>query len=646
MVNDWQFIHDRAQEANDLGYANFIAKFPLSFYLKRLRNIEFINQDLVLDIGCGFGQWSYGLAHSNERVVALEKNKSRLNIAKSFFATEKILNVEFVESDAVSLPFSDATFDLLFCYGVYMFLPQQPALQEFHRVLKPGGKLYICTNGPGWWLELGLKNIFKNFSLAKTAFKSFISKPLTTIPGSLSCSDIPKILTPDLWENFQVDLEGCLGNQGCNRNPDLLAYPGKYKKYDAVIEFVATKKSNKLIKTTKNTLFNQAKQLLNNCIDKTLLQTAYNYYSGLEEYHYPQPALDLVNNNNYLQTHKALLFSDVFSVQEILVDIFHKITQGYEGAKEKFLACLGFTQKHFYHPFAGQPMEVKNHMVFDPIASLLLGQGRCGVAARFLIDLLMLNGYDARLITAACHTSAEVLIEDKWVLADASLYPPGIYPCNDKGELLSLSEAIQNPELLDLVPSYINYHHSYIEKFLSRYPETYEAIGHYLQQPILPSVAFFGAEYFIERGRKIRCYKKSQVPRLWTKHNNFGWSDLHEEESLQIPVIQSMQRPQQVLNLRIHEKKLVWEQKELNNTEIYYKIMVSNESRGWSYNAIPVNCRFLTQGMEFKTKNKNFPIKELLQYGTYVTVYAELANRPNVFYLPSEEYKIKGDNNV
>ncbi len=69
-------------------------------------------------------------------------------------------------------------------------------------------------------------------------------------------------------------------------------------------------------------------------------------------------------------------------------------------------------------------MQRTNLSVLDPLAGLMLGFGRCGTAARFLVDLFECNDLPARLLLGACHTSAEVLINDRWVLADASLYPP------------------------------------------------------------------------------------------------------------------------------------------------------------------------------------------------------------------------------
>jgi ubiquinone/menaquinone biosynthesis C-methylase UbiE len=54
-------------------------------------------------------------------------------------------NVEFVESEAEHLPFSDASFDVVISNGVIDRIPDKDAVfAELFRVLSPGGRIQIA----------------------------------------------------------------------------------------------------------------------------------------------------------------------------------------------------------------------------------------------------------------------------------------------------------------------------------------------------------------------------------------------------------------------------------------------------------------------------------------------------------------------
>jgi SAM-dependent methyltransferase len=63
--------------------------------------------------------------------------------------------------DSAALPFPDETFDALVCIDAYEHFPDPSrAVREFHRVLKPGGEVFLSTpnyaNIAGfvkWWME-------------------------------------------------------------------------------------------------------------------------------------------------------------------------------------------------------------------------------------------------------------------------------------------------------------------------------------------------------------------------------------------------------------------------------------------------------------------------------------------------------------
>ena len=62
---------------------------------------------------------------------------------------------KFEQVDAQSIPFGDATFDIVTANHMLYHIPNlNQALSEIRRVLKPGGRFYAATNGRSHLLEL------------------------------------------------------------------------------------------------------------------------------------------------------------------------------------------------------------------------------------------------------------------------------------------------------------------------------------------------------------------------------------------------------------------------------------------------------------------------------------------------------------
>jgi ubiquinone/menaquinone biosynthesis C-methylase UbiE len=54
-------------------------------------------------------------------------------------------NVQFVEGEVETLPFEDASFDVVVSNGVIDLVPDKEAVfSELHRVLRPGGRIQVA----------------------------------------------------------------------------------------------------------------------------------------------------------------------------------------------------------------------------------------------------------------------------------------------------------------------------------------------------------------------------------------------------------------------------------------------------------------------------------------------------------------------
>jgi len=104
--------------------------------------------EAVLDIGCGAGFDSLVAARMvgpAGRVVGVDVTAGMIEKARANLALLGLKNVSFQVAEAESLPFPDNDFDVVISNGVFnLTLDKAKALQEAHRVLKPGGRLLLA----------------------------------------------------------------------------------------------------------------------------------------------------------------------------------------------------------------------------------------------------------------------------------------------------------------------------------------------------------------------------------------------------------------------------------------------------------------------------------------------------------------------
>ena len=102
----------------------------------------------VLDIGCGDAGVVIYLAEHGARAAGIEANEKSLARAR-VRAEEHGVDVDLRGARAEGLPFPDASFDLVILDNVLEHV-DDPArtLEEIHRVLAPGGILYLVTPKP------------------------------------------------------------------------------------------------------------------------------------------------------------------------------------------------------------------------------------------------------------------------------------------------------------------------------------------------------------------------------------------------------------------------------------------------------------------------------------------------------------------
>jgi len=106
----------------------------------------------ALDVGTGTGVVACTLAKFGFTARGIDHSPDMLGHASERARTMGVSHsVQFDLADGEKLPYPDASFDAVTIQGVIHHLPDaMPMLRESHRVLKPGGELYIsepCREG-------------------------------------------------------------------------------------------------------------------------------------------------------------------------------------------------------------------------------------------------------------------------------------------------------------------------------------------------------------------------------------------------------------------------------------------------------------------------------------------------------------------
>ena len=140
----------------------------------------------ILEVAPGPGYLSIELAKRGQyAITGLDISHSFVEIARANAHTAAV-TVQFCHGNASAMPFADGTFDLIVCRAAFKNFSQPlAAIDEMHRVLKPGGRAviidlrkeasmqdingYIQKAGYGWF-DAWLMRIIFRFVLIPRAY--------------------------------------------------------------------------------------------------------------------------------------------------------------------------------------------------------------------------------------------------------------------------------------------------------------------------------------------------------------------------------------------------------------------------------------------------------------------------------------------
>lgn len=112
------------------------------------RVIEYLRvkkDEEIADLGSGNGYFTIPLARMiNKTITAVDIEPRMLTMLKENAEREKVTNIQCIQSDLESLPFSDEAFDkVLIAFAIHEVTNPEKVLMEIRRILKPDGILLL-----------------------------------------------------------------------------------------------------------------------------------------------------------------------------------------------------------------------------------------------------------------------------------------------------------------------------------------------------------------------------------------------------------------------------------------------------------------------------------------------------------------------
>jgi ubiquinone/menaquinone biosynthesis C-methylase UbiE len=105
--------------------------------------------DTVLDVAAGRGAVMFPAARRvgpNGRVIGIDLSAAMVTETAADIRNANLPQIELRQMDAEHLDFPDAAFDVVLCgFALWFFPHPERALQEFRRVLRPGGRILLTT---------------------------------------------------------------------------------------------------------------------------------------------------------------------------------------------------------------------------------------------------------------------------------------------------------------------------------------------------------------------------------------------------------------------------------------------------------------------------------------------------------------------
>lgn len=131
-------------------------RYELEPFIPGYAQFEQTTGQRVLEIGVGVGTDHVQFARAGAHLYGVDLTDRGIDLVSQRLALEGLTS-ELQVADAEALPFPDASFDVVYSWGVLHHTPDTPrAIAEAIRVLVPGGRICLMVYARYAWVSFGL----------------------------------------------------------------------------------------------------------------------------------------------------------------------------------------------------------------------------------------------------------------------------------------------------------------------------------------------------------------------------------------------------------------------------------------------------------------------------------------------------------
>ncbi len=207
-MNDRKYMEKEFYDSTEYfeNLKNVFLNLNSRFQKYRIKNVLAIYNpgvdEIVMDIGCGWGTFVFILAGKVKKMIGLDISEKSIELCRNIAEEKGIEGIELICADAAQTGFPDNSIDVIICADLVEHLYPDIYLgivKEVYRILRPGGKFIIWTPHRGHFIEILRNNniILKkhlphvDYKSMKTIEDSLTEKGFKIIKTEYRCSHLP-----------------------------------------------------------------------------------------------------------------------------------------------------------------------------------------------------------------------------------------------------------------------------------------------------------------------------------------------------------------------------------------------------------------------------------------------------------------------